>query len=134
MRAEWAINRARVRRWEEEVELLLTEMSRGVAFFEYSADLWRRRIGARPDARSDIQSGLNSYAQQKCTMYSLLAASCKVHWRKALQECELADLWPLSPIDTEGLDSLVVDLEDGLVINASDPDESNLDVPDPDDQ
>lgn len=134
MRAEWAINRARARRWEEEVELLLEEMTRGVAFFEYLANVWMKRIGTRPDARGDIQSGLNSYAYQKHTMYSLLASSCKKKWRAALKECKLADLWPSSPEGTEALAALVTGLEDGLVSSVGDVVDDDMDGPDPDDQ
>lgn len=133
MRAEWAINRARVRRWEEEVEILLTEMSRGVAFFEYSAESWRKRIGTRPEMRADIQSGLNAYAYQKSLMYSLLALSCKKRWRLALRECGLPDLWPSSPQETDSLASLTAGLEDELVVGVEGI-ADGIDGPDPDDQ
>lgn len=133
MRAEWAINRARARRWEEEVELLLAEMRRGVAFFEYSAELWRSRIGARPDAARDIQSGLNSYAYQKHQMYTLLASSCRTRWREALKLCNLNDLWPSSSQDNNSLASLTLGLEEGLVVSIQDVAESGTDGPEPDD-
>lgn len=111
MRAEWALGRARVRRWEEEVELLQLEMDRAVMFFEWKANWWKERVGARPDARADIRSGLDSYARQKQGMYSLFALSCRAHWRIALAKCGLADLWPESAASDAALATWAVDVE-----------------------
>lgn len=103
MRAEWAVGRARVRRWEEEVELLLEEMDRAVLYFEWKATWWYDRIDARPDARADIKSGLAAYARQKAVMFDMLAAGCRSHWRKALASCMLEDKWPESAASDEAL-------------------------------
>lgn len=103
MRAEWSVGRARVRRWEEEVDLLLEEMDRAVLYFEWKATWWRGKIDARPDARSDIKSGLVAYAQRKAVMFDLLAAGCRSHWRVALASCNLHDKWPESAVSDEAL-------------------------------
>lgn len=98
MRAEWAVGRSRVRRWEEEVELLQLEMDRAVMFFEWKANWWKDRVGSRPSVRTDIRSGLDSYARQKEGMYRLYALSCRAYWRLALTSCGLTDLWPESAV------------------------------------
>lgn len=103
MRTEWAVGRSRVRRWEEEVELLLEEMDRVVLYFEWKARWWRNHVNARPDARSDIKSGLAAYARKKAVMFDLFAASCRSHWRVALASCGLADKWPESATDDAAL-------------------------------
>ncbi|PIL23577.1 hypothetical protein GSI_14890 [Ganoderma sinense ZZ0214-1] len=47
MCAEWARAKARVERWEEEETLLLEEMRRVLAYFEWKAQWWRRQAPRR---------------------------------------------------------------------------------------
>ncbi|KAA1479943.1 hypothetical protein DENSPDRAFT_743739, partial [Dentipellis sp. KUC8613] len=86
MRAEWAAGRARVKRWEEEVELLQEEMRRAVKFFEYRENEWLQKAGLGSEVAAryspDIASGLDAYARRQAATNRLLALSCAGRWHK----------------------------------------------------
>ncbi|KAI0042913.1 hypothetical protein FA95DRAFT_1499394 [Auriscalpium vulgare] len=62
LRVDWMKARARVRRWDEEIQHLLQEMPRAVRFLHHKAEWWNSQVGRRLDAPADIQDGLDAYA------------------------------------------------------------------------
>ncbi|KAI0686739.1 hypothetical protein BC835DRAFT_1287652 [Cytidiella melzeri] len=58
LRVHWCRTKARAERWEEEMELVKTEMTRTIRFFAFYAHLWERRA----DESSD--GGSASYARK----------------------------------------------------------------------
>ncbi|KAA1479478.1 hypothetical protein DENSPDRAFT_855406 [Dentipellis sp. KUC8613] len=61
MRVTYAKARARARRWKEEIELLAEEMRRTLVYLHWKQAWWYAKRDARPDASSDIKSGLSMW-------------------------------------------------------------------------
>ncbi|KAI0039987.1 hypothetical protein FA95DRAFT_1503469 [Auriscalpium vulgare] len=69
LRVDWLKERARVRRWDEEVKHLQEEMPRAVRFLQHKAEWWRGLAQQRPDAPTDVHDGLKAYAARHAAMY-----------------------------------------------------------------
>ncbi|KAK0440232.1 hypothetical protein EV421DRAFT_1712676 [Armillaria borealis] len=59
---EWCKARARMLRWEEEIQLLDEEMRRVISFADWKARWWSERAELRPDASPELQEGLKAFA------------------------------------------------------------------------
>ncbi|KAL1940996.1 hypothetical protein VTO73DRAFT_7632 [Trametes versicolor] len=99
MRAEWARTRARAERWEEEVELLVEEMRRVLAFLEHEADWWtsivdrRAKFPLRVPTPFDIIDGVRAYAhRQAATRRSLVAKFARL-WLPWLRKNSIDTDW-----------------------------------------
>lgn len=59
LRAEWCKARARARRWSEEVDLLLEEMRRVIAYHEWECARWTSLVDTRfaGGDRADYREG-----------------------------------------------------------------------------
>lgn len=62
LRVEWLKARARRDRWKEEVDLLVTEISRAALFFNNRAEWWNSLVGRRSQLPPDLLDGLRAYA------------------------------------------------------------------------
>ncbi|KAK0421579.1 hypothetical protein EV421DRAFT_1747354, partial [Armillaria borealis] len=62
LRIEWCKARARMLRWEEEIQLLDEEMRRVISFADWKARWWSERAKLRPDASPELQEGLKAFA------------------------------------------------------------------------
>ena len=86
MRAEWARTKAHAERWEEEVELLVEEMHRVVAYFEWAGGYWaglkdRRATGTSTvPFPTDVADGIQAYASKRAAHFRGLAAKCARRW------------------------------------------------------
>ncbi|KAA1479641.1 hypothetical protein DENSPDRAFT_862064 [Dentipellis sp. KUC8613] len=89
MRVTYAKSRARVRRWEEEIQLLTEEMRRVLMFFGWKSQWWASLANARPDAAADIKSGLQGYAVRQSQMYVDLARAFRTQWVPVLRNLGL---------------------------------------------
>ncbi|KAI0038918.1 hypothetical protein FA95DRAFT_1504888, partial [Auriscalpium vulgare] len=94
VRVDWVNAKARVERWEEEIELLQVEMVRAVCFMRARAHEWRALIISRPDVRPDIAAGLNAYAHRQAAQFEEIGGSFIAFWKPVLAGLELPDLWP----------------------------------------
>lgn len=76
MRIEWCKARARLERWEEDVELLTEEMRRVLAFFEWDAARWDERGKDFESSDDVVLEGHRAYAQRQATLRRSLAQKC----------------------------------------------------------
>ncbi|KAI0040342.1 hypothetical protein FA95DRAFT_1502997 [Auriscalpium vulgare] len=92
-RVDWAHARARWKRWDEEIALLLEEMRRAIRDLEYRAAVWESKATARSDAQPDIRSGLHAFAHRQARHARDLAHSFVNTWRPLLRANSLPELW-----------------------------------------
>ncbi|KAF8897005.1 hypothetical protein CPB85DRAFT_1440109 [Mucidula mucida] len=62
IKIEWCKARARMLRWEEEIELLLEEMRRVAVYGNWKAAWWRARANAHPNASVALREGITGFA------------------------------------------------------------------------
>ncbi|KAH9885585.1 hypothetical protein C8Q73DRAFT_795737 [Cubamyces lactineus] len=99
MRAEWARAKARAERWEEEVELLVEEMRRVIAYFEWTADWWGGLVEQRANTTSggcvalDVVEGIRAFASKRVAHFHGLALRCAGHWIPLLNKLGHSALW-----------------------------------------
>ena len=84
VRAEWARSRARVRRCTEEVELLVEEMRRVIAFYEWKACQWDSRRESRSDVSAELKEGIVGYAVEQAALQRTLSSVCQSLWQTPL--------------------------------------------------
>jgi hypothetical protein len=65
LRIEWAKSSANAARWREELELVPVEMGRTLAYFEWEAQQWAKRVGSQLTVPPDLQEALDIYARQQ---------------------------------------------------------------------
>ncbi|KAG1844382.1 hypothetical protein F4604DRAFT_1596194 [Suillus subluteus] len=80
LRVEWCKTRARHTRWLEEIQLLLVEMRRVLAFFAWEAKCWDERQILRVVDRSEYAEGLTAYAKRQAAVRRALSASFLEMW------------------------------------------------------
>ncbi|KAF8120414.1 hypothetical protein EV363DRAFT_1190282 [Boletus edulis] len=80
IRIEWCKARARANRWAEEVELLLEEMRRTIAFFEWEAARWNTQAAEFSCNDPLVLEGYHAYALRQASLRHALAASCRTSW------------------------------------------------------
>ncbi|TFK79078.1 hypothetical protein K466DRAFT_606418 [Polyporus arcularius HHB13444] len=90
MRAEWARCKARAERWDEEKKLLLEEMRRVIAYFEWKASWWRDQARRRQAVSARLRRGLVIYAEKQAAVFEALAGRTASFWVN-----ELHDMGPL---------------------------------------
>lgn len=81
LRCEWAKSKARADRWDEEVQLVIEEMQRVLAFLEWKASWWDRQGKAQLNVSHDILQGACAYAAKQAYVNRALAASFEMCWR-----------------------------------------------------
>ncbi|KAG6823090.1 hypothetical protein H0H92_011430 [Tricholoma furcatifolium] len=93
MRIDWAKAKARLSRWEEEVELVQEEMRRVVVYLGWQAARWRL-LGRNAKFLDDTHhSGLVGYAERQADMYDQLAESSASCWLPVLQKVGIEPEW-----------------------------------------
>ncbi|KAJ8518637.1 hypothetical protein ONZ45_g4299 [Pleurotus djamor] len=80
LRCEWAKAWARLRRWQEEVELLKEEMRRTLVSLRYQASVWERRSQRSFD--DEFGPGLKAYALAQANLRLSLASKFAEMWKK----------------------------------------------------
>lgn len=81
LRVEWMKSRARFLRWDEEVVLIVEEMRRTLAYFEYKAAWWHARKHLRDSsAPPDICHGVNAYAEKQAFLLHCRTGQYSRHW------------------------------------------------------
>ena len=96
MRTEWCKATARAQRFEEEVELVVEEMRRTLAFFEWTAGDWERRAQDRlgePRVDDGVVGGLVAYATRKAAHFRELITVFLQEWYHPLHRKSLGSSW-----------------------------------------
>ncbi|RPD56066.1 hypothetical protein L226DRAFT_546322 [Lentinus tigrinus ALCF2SS1-7] len=85
LRIEWCKARARAARWTEEVELLLEEMRRTIAYHAWRAAEWHAVVGKVHTDCPDYLEGANAYARRQATIRVAMRDFCAASWRHVPQ-------------------------------------------------
>ena len=89
LRSEWVKSKARVDRWNEEIQLVKEEMRRILAFLEWKAVWWTEEGGRNLGVRADIADGIRAYAAKQASINRALAWFFKTRWEDAFEtECQ----------------------------------------------
>ena len=96
MRVEWCLAKARLDRWQEEIERIVMEMQCAVRYLDWHEHWWRDKVGARLDAPDDIRSGLDAYAHRQAAIRRDQALTFVNRWRTDLARFNFPDPWPWS--------------------------------------
>ena len=95
LRCEWAKSKARAARWAEEVQLLVEEMRRVIAYLDWKAKWWREQGDARlGELEADIADGVSAYAAKQAHIYTSMARSFAATWYHVLLANGLPIEWP----------------------------------------
>jgi len=99
MRVEWCRAQARAERLQEEVELLVCEMRRVLAFFRWRVRQWERRVCSRAgrelSLNRNVAAGISAYAHRQAELYRQLSNACVHDWYESLELKSLASTWLL---------------------------------------
>ncbi|KIJ12364.1 hypothetical protein PAXINDRAFT_163929 [Paxillus involutus ATCC 200175] len=101
MRIEWCKARARAMRWAEEVMLLVEEMRRILAFFEWDAKHWDLR-GKDFNSQDGDQEGFRAYARRQAALRRALAERNRAAWKDAIYDMDLLETTQHSGAESEG--------------------------------
>jgi hypothetical protein len=97
-------SRARAMRYTEEVELLLEEMCRVLAFLEWDGNRWKERAlrapqrvndtghpSTSPENKGPLEEGLRAYALRQASVRQRLFATFAKQWHGVPAFIEMAD-------------------------------------------
>jgi hypothetical protein len=93
VRAEWAKTHARAERWAEEVDLLVEEMRRTLAWLEWKADWWTSQSTRRGDVDPYLANGLTAYAHKQAAILQQQAVKFAASWIPILRKNDLGSNW-----------------------------------------
>ena len=104
MRVEWCRSHARAMRYVEEVELLLEEMRRVLAFLEWDRNRWNERAlcasksvndACRPSAslenKGPLEEGMRAYALCQASVRQRLFVTFAKQWHDVPAFIDIAD-------------------------------------------
>jgi hypothetical protein len=93
LRVEWAKSRARAACWMEEVDLVVEEMHRTLAFFEWKARWWRNHTHLRLTESDDLRHGIDAYAEKQAVLLDRRATNYAQHWLPILKAKGITPCW-----------------------------------------
>jgi hypothetical protein len=93
LRIEWAKSSANAARWREELELVPVEMGRTLAYFEWEAQQWAKRVGSRLTAPPGLQEALDIYARQQHAIIHQRIALFASTWLPFLARSRITASW-----------------------------------------
>ncbi|KAG1719439.1 uncharacterized protein EDB91DRAFT_1240601 [Suillus paluster] len=85
LRVEWCKARARRNRWLEEVQLLLEEMRRILAFLTWQGDYWESCATLPTVEQPEEKEGVIAYAHRQAHIRRALLAAFAEHWKRVPQ-------------------------------------------------
>jgi hypothetical protein len=94
MRVEWAVGRARVDRWSEEIILRLEEMRRTLISLLHTSRVWEGRRKVRSGMPLSVCRGLDAYAARQSAIYEGIAQSFYKSWEPVIKKLGLTIEWP----------------------------------------
>ncbi|KZS94987.1 hypothetical protein SISNIDRAFT_396790, partial [Sistotremastrum niveocremeum HHB9708] len=80
MRVDWVKAYSRKQRWIEEKELVVEEMRRVLAFYDWKSEWWLQRLDQRGEASDVVRAGLNAYCHKQSNMWKTMASQCATMW------------------------------------------------------
>jgi hypothetical protein len=87
MRCEWARAKARAARWHEELQLIVEEMRRALAFCAYQT-VWWDELASAPAVRditdAALREGKMAYAREHAAQERKMRASWALRWHTAM--------------------------------------------------
>lgn len=97
LRLEWCQAQARVTWYEEEVQLVVEEMRRTLAYFEWLACQWENRATSPSVCAAGGDNvtigGISAYARKQAAIYRKLVGIFIESWYECLQEKSLGKSW-----------------------------------------
>ncbi len=85
IKIEWCKARARMLRWEEEIELLLEEMRRVAVYGNWKAAWWRARANAHPDASAALREGITGFATRAAIREEAQVREVEEKWQPLIK-------------------------------------------------
>jgi len=94
MRVEWAKSQARADQWNEEVHIILEEMRRTIAYYEWKQSWWLGH-GQSSSEGGDryVEHGLGAYAQKQAHICKCMAEGFAKSWLLFLRGKGMACEW-----------------------------------------
>jgi hypothetical protein len=87
VRIEWCKAKARLERWQEEVEILREEQRRVLQFLDYSIAMWSARADASlPGADRALQSGIAGYALRQVLCFRRMKRRFQGMWGVEIED------------------------------------------------
>lgn len=83
MRLEWYRARARAHRWTEECQLLIEEMRRILAFYQWHESWWREQAERITMVTEAEREGLIAYAYRQASIRQNMRTICISAWKDA---------------------------------------------------
>lgn len=117
LRVQWGQARARVKRWQEEIQLLEEEQRRFVVYLGWAQKVWDGRHKKRTGVSPELEEGLSAYAARQADIIRLQVLSAQQMWRNGGVE-HLAK--PLRPAITENTDVVVKQTDDNVASGEAD--------------
>ena len=93
LRVEWAKAYERAGRWNEELELVVEEMRRVLAFHSRKAEWWFERADMRTDLTGDELTGSQAYAAKQAYYWRTMADKFHLMWSNALRAHSMSAPW-----------------------------------------
>ena len=96
LRVEWCKARERATRYEEEVQLIVEEMRRTLAFFNWLAcrwDSWATASAGCPSVGGRTKAGISAYAHKQASVYRKLIVLFVSEWWECLEAKSLGSPW-----------------------------------------
>jgi hypothetical protein len=105
IRAQWAKSVAVQDRWVEELELVVEEMRRTLASFDWESKRWSGLIGSRRNTTTvHLSAALDAYAERQAVSIRSREEKFARTWKKTLDEAGQTSILPLRYQTLEGLD------------------------------
>lgn len=95
LQVEWAKSRARTRRWDEEVELVVEEMRRVLCYMDWRSQYWQSLVSKREVLDSTVREGIAAYASKQVYIAQMMAHRFSKQWLPVLEGNSIAPDWPV---------------------------------------
>jgi hypothetical protein len=95
VRVQWAKANANAERWEEEKLLVVEEMRRTLASFEWHVQWWSRQVGSRQGTgvATSLVHALDAYARHQAGIWSNRITVFTQAWSPTLSAAKLGNEW-----------------------------------------
>lgn len=95
LRVEWAKSRARLHRWDEEVELVVEEMRRVLCYMDWRSHYWQLLVSKRVVLDPTVREGIAAYASKQAYIAQMMAHRFSKQWLPVLEGHCITPGWPV---------------------------------------
>jgi hypothetical protein len=95
------MSKAHAERWTEEVDLVVEEMRRVIAFLMHKANWWKTQARVRK-VDDELRDGIAAYAAKQSHIMQTMAQRFGEKWYGCLKENDLPTDWPKECIPADG--------------------------------